>query len=60
LGVLFLSIQQIYGQFAPIPDPGLRAVIEDALELEDGLITVPNLERLQLLDASFRGVQNLN
>src|SRR5262245_38582838 len=60
LVILFLGIQHIDGQPVLIRDPGLRVAIEESLDLRDRLMTIQDLENLEVLDASFRGVQDLS
>src|SRR5262245_43151850 len=60
LGALFLSTQHILGQPVRISDAGLSSAIEEALDLRDRLVTIQDLESLKVLDASFRGVQDLS
>src|SRR6266498_1130212 len=50
---------RLSGQTVSIPDPELRAAIQEALDLPDVDPTVQDLEQLIVLDASFRGIESL-
>src|SRR6266536_626901 len=50
---------RLFSQTVLIPDPELRAAIQEALELPDVDPTVQDLEQLIVLDASYRGIESL-
>jgi Leucine-rich repeat (LRR) protein len=58
--LLVVLAQSLSGQVVFIPDPELRVALVRALEPPSGNLTVQDLQRLTVLDASFRRIRNLD